>query len=248
MVTGGKVGIVAQARMLSTRRPGKILADLNGRPLLYRLAQRMRRSKEADLFVVATSTETADDKVAEFCEAEGIDVFRGSMENVLERYVECARHLGLSGIVRVTADNPLTDPEVVDALIRRHRETGADLVDGIHKRAWVHGAGCEFVTAKALEEAYAEATRQWHTEHVTTFLKDHPDRFTIHKYEAPAELSRNDLFFTVDFPEDMEVMEKIFAENGEGTVDMTTRQVIAFLDAHPGIAAINRGKHQPLPE
>ena len=244
----GRVAIVAQARMLSTRLPGKVLADVAGRPLVGRLIDRMRRSREADLFVVATSTLGADEPLARFCEGEGVRVFRGDPENVLERYVLAAREVGAAGIVRVTADNPLTDPEAVDALARAGRETGADLVDGIHRRAWVHGAGCEFVTLAALERALARAAETYHTEHVTTFLKDHPDEFRVVKYEPAPGVARPDLFFTVDYPEDLEVVRRIYEHLGERATGASVRDVIAFLDAHPEVVAINRHLHRPLPE
>jgi spore coat polysaccharide biosynthesis protein SpsF len=224
------------------------LADLAGRPLVGRLIDRMRRSREAAEFIVATSTLAADDPLAAFCAGEGVRVFRGSPEHVLERYVLAAREADVEGIVRVTADNPLTDPEAVDAVARAGRETGADLVDGIHRGAWVHGAGCEFVTRAALERALARATRTHHTEHVTTFLKDHPGEFRIVKHRPEPGVCRTDLFFTVDHPEDLEVARRIFAHFGDRAAGLSTRDVIAFLDAHPEIVAINRHLHEPLPE
>lgn len=249
-----KIGAIIQARMESSRLPGKVLKPLLGKPLLYRLIEQLKYSRLLGEIIVATSDQAIDGPIFALGKKYRIKCFRGSADNVLKRYVSCAREFDLDIIIRITADNPLTDPRVVDDVIEtRQSHPRLEYINGIHGGGVVHGAGCELVTRPALEKALksankSKANQDFYFEHVTTYIRKHGERFNVLKYKPDRALVRNDLFFTVDYPEDYEVMKAIYQGLYQEDKFISAGEVIGFLDRHPDIAALNAHLHEPLPD
>lgn len=193
-------GIILQARMGSTRLPGKVMMRIGAKPLLGQIFYRIGFLKHSACLVVATAVKPEDNVIAEFCEKNGIDCFRGSEENVLERYYLCAQKYGFSDIVRLTADNPFVDIEELGGLIELHKKTCSDYTHSFG--VLPVGVGAEIFTFGALEKSYQCATKSNHFEHVNEYIQEHPELFKISVLSVPKEKNRPDIRLTVDTEED----------------------------------------------
>jgi spore coat polysaccharide biosynthesis protein SpsF len=204
---------VVQARMSSSRLPGKVLAEIGGRPALALLLSRLRRCRELGPIAVATSVGADDDPVAELAAREGARVVRGSLDDVLGRYAQAIADLRTAGVVRITADCPVIDPEVVDAIVRRWRTGSEDYVANvIPPRTFPIGMDTEVVSARALLAAAAEATERYDREHVTPFVRSRPERFpAVAVRSAPIH---PDLRLVIDTPGDLRRLRAIVAAVG----------------------------------
>lgn len=233
-------GIIIQARMGSNRLPGKVLEPLAGREVLWHVVRRCQRSREADKLIVATSDDAVDDVVFELCRRHDFACYRGSEADVLERYYLCAGRYELDVIVRVTADSPLIDPEIIDQSVRAFRRRR---VDYLSNRRLPPGLGCEVFTFDALARAHEQASRPPERDHVTPYMIEHAHTSAYvvpHEYQADHRL-------TLDFEEDYrllaELYDRFYPADGSGMVDV--RQVIRYLDLHPEVAALNAGVERP---
>lgn len=199
---------VVQARMGSTRLPGKVLADLGGRPVLELMLDRLARA-HVDHLVVATSDLPGDDPVADLATRVGVPVVRGSEADVLGRFLVALDRFPADDVVRLTADCPLIDPLVVDAAVGLHRRTGADYTSNSLERTFPDGLDVEVVRAAALRAAAAEATARDEREHVTPFLHRHPERFRLASLETDEWLGHER--WTLDTPADLARLREIVA-------------------------------------
>lgn len=238
-------GIIIQARMGSTRLPGKTLMDIHGAGVLERQVRRLRMVRLADAFIYATTEEPEDQAVIRECERLDVPWYAGPAEDVLLRYLRCAEEHGLEVVLRVTGDNPLVDPAGLDALIELRREGRYDYINNIHREGSLKGTGGELVTLDALRESERRSTRSYHREHVTTFVKDNLGDFRWRKFVPANDTSRPGLSVSIDYPEDLEVARRVYGHFG-GRDDMTAEEVVAFLDSHPEVTAINGGRHEPM--
>lgn len=233
--------VIIQARMTSTRLPGKVLLPIAGRPMLSYQIERLRRARRPNRIVIATTTNATDDPIAAFCAAEGIDCTRGPEHDVLARYFQAATRFAADTIVRVTSDCPLIDPPLIDRAIAIFVDAngGYDYVSNMIEPTWPYGMAVEVFSAQALAEAQAEATDAAEREHVTPFIYWRPGRYRLKSMTMQPDLSKQR--WTVDTPEDFElvsrIIESIYPENpGFGMAD-----VLALLEKHPDWAEINRG-------
>ncbi len=230
--------IVVSARMASSRRPGKALADLAGRPLLEVLLERMRSARGVAGVALATSERPDNDALAAVAERLGVPAFRGDEDDVLRRHVECARWLGAEHVVRVTGDNPLTDVETAEALVARHLAEGADYTY-VPGDALLMGLLSEVISVDALQRAWERGDARHRSELMTLYLKEHPEEFRIALGSLPADIYRPAYRLTVDEPEDVALMQALFARLARPGHLVTTREAIALMDADPSLAAIN---------
>lgn len=237
----GKTVAVIQARVGSTRLPGKVLRPLGGRPMVLVVVERVRSATLVDQVVVATSTDPADDALADLLVEQGVATFRGPSEDVLARYHEAVQGLSPAVVVRVTADCPLSEPSVIDRVVRERASTGADYASNTLKRTYPRGADVEVFTYQALDEAAREARRPEEREHVTPFIWSQPHRYRLTNVEAEPELHRPELRLTVDTEEDYMLVAGIFEEL---TGSPTLREAIALLDRKPWLTYINRHVEQ----
>ncbi|MCU0268692.1 MAG: GNAT family N-acetyltransferase [Acidimicrobiales bacterium] len=219
-----EVVCVVQARMGSTRLPGKVLQDLGGRPML---AFQLERLADLDAVVVVATSELArDDVVASVAADAGVAVVRGSETDVLDRFRLALDEVPARDVVRLTADCPLTDPEVVAAVVEHHRRAGADYTSNVHPRTFPQGLDVEVMAAEALRSAAQEATAPSEREHVTPFLYRHPERFVLANLRSGEDLGRER--WTVDRPEDLDTVREAVAGLG-GRARFTWREVLDVL-------------------
>lgn len=218
------IGIVIQARMGSTRLPGKVLMPIAGRPLLDHVLGRLQMLKTKATVVIATSTEPGDDPIQAYSIARGVDCFRGSELDVLDRYAACARNGSFAHVVRLTADNPFTDIEELDRLIALHLRDRNDYTHAFGQMPL--GIGAEIFSIGALEESARDGHAPHHREHVNEYITDNPERFRIGSLTIPAAKVHPDLRLTVDTPQDYERACRIAERAGRNWV--TTEEAIAL--------------------
>lgn len=233
---GAVIIAVVQARMSSSRLPGKVLAPVLGRPLLAFELERAARAR-LDALVVATSDEAADDPVAALAEREGLRCFRGSLGDVLDRFYRAAAPMHPEHVVRLTADCPLIDPAVVDRVVRVHLEGGYDYTSNTLRRTFPHGEDTEVMRFPALERAWREATSAYDREHVTPYLYRNAERFRLGSVEAQED--RSQLRWTVDYAEDLEFVRAVYEALYPTRPDFSTADVIDLLAHRPELAALN---------
>jgi spore coat polysaccharide biosynthesis protein SpsF len=213
---------ILQARMSSTRLPGKVMKPLIGKPMIDRHLERLRRCETLDRIIIATSTDPSDDGLAAHLQEGGVEVFRGSLHDVLDRYASAARVLKVAGpVVRLTADCPLADPGLIDDCVRLQAMLDADYCSNTRRRTYPRGLDVEVFKLECLLAAAEEAKDPYEREHVTPFLYFHPERFT--QGELYQAVDETPLRWTVDTPEDYafvnRVYEALYARNPEFTSD-----------------------------
>ena len=238
-----RVVAIAQARMASTRLPGKVMMEVLGRPLVHYHMTRLARARLVDQAVLATTNKSGDDPLVGYCKDTGLAFFRGSEEDALERYVECAREFEADIIVRTTCDCPLIDPEIIDQAIalfvgQAERPDHFAPVGG----AFPRGFDLEVVPRRSLETAHRDTQDPYDREHVTSYLYRHQKRFKVVKF-GTANLT-NDYRLCVDETADFELVSRIIADLHPSKPDFGWLDVIALLEAHPDWAHINRHVEQ----
>ena len=240
--------IVVQARMTSTRLPGKVLMDLAGRPLLERELERLGRCARADEIVLAVTTNPDDDPLVALADRLGLRWYRGSEDDVLSRYAGAARRPDADLVVRVTSDCPLIDPEETDAVIAALEERRAE-VDYASNRLEPHlprGLDVEALWRDVLERMDRMATSRPAREHVTWFCyAERPELFALHSVRRPVDA--HDLRWTVDTAADLALVRRLYADLGLAERAVPLADVIAHVRAHPEIAAINAHIEQKDP-
>jgi len=238
------VAAVIQARMTSTRLPGKVLLRAAGREMLAHQIDRVRRAGSVDAICIATTGNADDDPVAALAGREGVAVFRGSEHDVLDRFVKAADHVGAAVAVRLTGDCPLTDPALIDAVVGvfRTAQPPVDYASNSFPRTWPVGLDVEVASMTALRTAAAEAGDPYDREHVMPFLYRQPQRFRTVGYRAPEDLSG--YRWTLDERSDFTLISKILETLLPGRPDFGWRDVIALLAAHPEWRSLNAGVAQ----
>lgn len=232
--------IVVQARMTSTRLPGKVLMDLAGKPMLERQLDRLRRCERADEVMLAVTENAADDPLVDFARRYGVPCHRGSEHDVLGRYVGAARAACADLVVRVTSDCPLIDPEETDAVIaalEERRET-CDYASNRLEPHLPRGLDTEALWRDVLDRMDRMATSKPAREHVTWFCyAERPELFALHPVRR--DVDAHDLRWTVDTPDDLEMVRALYDALGLADRPVPLAEVLAFVRAHPEIAAIN---------
>jgi len=231
---------IIQARMGSTRLPGKILADIEGRPMLWHIANRVRRATTVRRLVIATSTARSDDVVGEFCRAHEIACFRGSETDLLDRYYRAARESAADTVVRVTSDCPLIDPQVIDRIVSVFFAEKCDYATNTIRYTYPDGLDTEVFSFAALESAWRQAARPADREHVTPFLKT-SGLFRVCNVENEIDLSKRNLRWTVDEPSDLEFARAVYARLRRRGV-FGYRDVVRLQEEEPDLHQINDGR------
>lgn len=237
-----KIAALIQARMGSTRLPGKVLMGLNGKPVLWHVVDRLRRSVLLNQIIIATTTDPKDDAIQAFCQLEGVDFFRGSEDDVLDRYYRAATHFKADQIVRITSDCPLIDPVIVDSVIRKHLDSKADYSSNTLKRTFPRGLDVEVFSFLALARASREAKEISDREHVTPYFYKHPELFRLISVEAADFLRRPDIRICVDTKEDLELARLIYRELK--STPMGLKEIVAFFNDNPESLKINAAVQQ----
>lgn len=235
---------ILQARMQASRLPGKVLMPALGRPLLSYNIERIARARRVDRVVVATTDEPEDDPIAQMCAAEGVPVFRGSELDVLDRICRCAQTFGMPVFAKLTADNPLIDPAVIDEVVEVFlgRPEAYDYVSNNHPPTWQDGQEVEVIRLAALETAWREADKPFQREHVTPFLWDQPARFRLVNVARADDTWYHAYRWTLDYPEDYEFMRRVLEELYPQAPAFDTAQLMDFLQSRPQIHALNANR------
>jgi spore coat polysaccharide biosynthesis protein SpsF len=234
-----KIVIIVQARMTSTRLPGKVLKNVLGKPLLEYQIERLKRVTLADEIIIATTTNNTDIPIVELCDRLAVPYFRGSEEDVLARYYGAAKEHQADVVVRVTSDCPLIDPQVIEQVIQYYidHQPQYDYVSNCLERTYPRGMDTEVFSFLALHEAFLEATAQPDREHVTSFIQMHPQRYQL----AHVIYSENQSFhrWTVDTIEDFELIKIILEKLYPQSPKFTLEDCLFLLKNNPHWALIN---------
>jgi len=239
-----RVVAIIQARMSSSRLPGKVLQDIGGKTMLERVIERARMARRVDEVAVATTVDSSDDALAAFCKDKDIPCSRGSLQDVLDRYYQAAKAFRADVVVRLTADCPLLDPGLVDETIRvffdQQADFAANRLPPPFTRTYPIGLDTEVVSFSALERAWKEAEALYEREHVLPYLYDQEGRFKVARVEYGRDLGH--YRWTVDTPQDLELIREVVRRLGDKP-DFTWLDVLALFEADPTLSQINADVH-----
>ena len=234
-----KIVAIIQARMGSQRLRGKSLADIAGQPLLGHVIDRVRGSKLINDVVLATTDQPVDMALVEYCATKNVQSYRGSVDDVLDRYYHAAMRGGADVVVRVTADDPFKDPEVIDHVIGELiADPETDYASNTIKPTFPEGLDTEVFRFSSLDRAWREAKLPSEREHVTPYIWKNPAKFKVHSVEHPVDLSK--MRWTLDYEKDLEFARAVYARLYKGNVFLM-QSILKLLEAEPAIAAINQG-------
>ena len=237
-----KVVAIIQARMGSTRLPGKVLLELAGEPMLVRVVNRTLRAMTLDEIIIATTTEAKDEVIVELCTSHGWAYFRGSEDDVLDRYYQAAKEHRADIVVRITSDCPLIEPEIIDLVVREFLKEGKiDYAsNNLPPRTFPRGLDVEVMSFEVLECAWCEDNNPAWREHVTPYIYRHPDKFRLKGVYNDRDLSY--MRWTVDTWEDLEFVRQIY--NYFGHDRFSWHEVLTLLKDHPEWLDINKHVQQ----
>lgn len=235
---------ILQARMKSSRLPGKVLMQACGRPLLSLNVERLRRARSVQSVTIATSRDAEDDPIEAMCEAEGIDVFRGSEDDVLDRIQCCVDVRGWDAFAKFTADNPIIDPAVIDHVVGVFlaEPDRYDYVSNNHPPSWQDGQEVEVIRSAALAEAWREGGQAFQREHVTPFIWDQPHRYRLANVARGADDWYHRYRWTLDYPEDYLFMKAVFEALYPSNPAFDTTDIMALMERRPEIYALNASR------
>ena len=236
------IAAIIQARMGSTRLPGKVLKNINGSSLLEFQIERVKKSKNISDIIVATTTNSDDDEIEKFCLQRGIAFYRGSENDVLSRYYECAKIYNIQTIARLTADCPLIDPVLIDKVIDLYIESNVDYTSNTvppETSFCPDGSDVEVFSFKSLEKAYKEAYKQEDREHVTFFFwKDNSNGFKVNQLSNMEDWSN--YRYTVDYDKDFKAVKMIYREIKKRNIFGHVNEIVDILKTRSDIRDINK--------
>lgn len=237
-----KIVTIIQARMGSSRLPGKVLLPLAGKPLLLRLYERVSFAKNAGEIIVATTEDKNDNQLLEICEQNDIKVFRGSAFDLLDRHYQAAKKSNADAVVKIPSDCPLIDPEIIDKVILYYINNKEifDFVSNLHPPSYPDGNDVEMISFEALETAWKEAKKDFEREHTTPYIWENPEKFRIGNvlWETGLNYSMTHRF-TIDYKEDYEFIEKIYEELYYKNPRFGLNEILTLLEEHPEIKKMN---------
>lgn len=234
--------IIIQARMGSSRLPGKVLMKLEGKSILEHVVNSLKFSKLSDKIIVATTITQTDDSIETLCKDLDVDCFRGSSDDVLNRYYECAKlHQG-DIIVRITCDNPLIDPTLVDEAIKICKEKNCDYVSNMIHQTYPIGYLVEVLKFDVLKQNNDEIHDALTREHVTYHIRKNPEKYSVVEFCAPDKLQRPEWRLTVDYENDYKLMKKIFKNLYKPNEYISYVELVKFLDSNQKLLKITKSK------
>jgi spore coat polysaccharide biosynthesis protein SpsF len=236
-MTKMRVVAIIQARMGSTRLPGKVLKDIGGETMLARVVWRARRAKLLDEVVVATTNKSADGPIVSECTKLGVPIFRGDEQDVLDRYYLSAQANRAEAVVRVTSDCPLIDPEIIDDVVRAFLKEKPDYASNTLNHTYPRGLDTEVITMSSLERAWHESNKPYHRSHVTPYIYQNPDLFRLLSVKAEGDYSSHR--WTVDTHEDLSFVRSVYGRF-ENQDTFSWHDVLRVLDREPELVEMNR--------
>lgn len=237
-----RIGAIIQARVSSTRLPGKILKKLpygSDTTVLDQVISRLKRSRRIDEIIVATTVKRCDGKIVSIAAKHRVKCFRGSENDVLSRYFLCASKNKLDIIVRITSDCPCIDPNIVDGIIARHLTSKADYTSTTLERTYPRGLDAEVFGIKVIEEAYKKARKNYEREHVTPYIYMKKGRFKIVQAKAPATLCDPDIRITLDTAEDYALLSAVFGYLYKNKKYFGAYDIVRLFGRKPWLRTVN---------
>lgn len=230
---------ILQARVSSRRLPGKVLRPILGKPMILRQIERLQRSRRIDRLVLATSVDDSDGPLAALVEGAGLDVHRGSLDDVLDRFITAATAYEPTWIVRLTGDCPLADPKLIDQVIEATVNALSDYGSNTMEPTYPDGLDVEVIRYEVLKDIWRAGGTSAEREHVTLGIYRHPERFQLLNFKNESDLSA--LRWTVDELPDFLFVERVYAELYPSNPSFETGDVLALLADHPELNEINAG-------
>ena len=227
---------ILQARFSSSRLPGKVLKPILGKPMLLHQIERVQHSKMIDKLVVATSVDSSDDNIEKMCIDNNIEIFRGNLNNVLDRFYQCSKCYDPSHIVRLTGDCPVTDWQVIDQAIESHLSTESDYTSNILPPTYPDGMDVEIAKMSALKEAWKCAVLPSELEHVMPYIRNN---LKFKKFNLECEKDLLEHRWTVDNSEDFEFIERVYKELYLDNNKFNARDILRLLERNPHIKDTN---------
>jgi spore coat polysaccharide biosynthesis protein SpsF len=231
------ISAIIQARVGSTRLPNKVFAEIEGKPLLWHVVNRLKKSKYLDSIIIATSTNAKDEKIENWARANNILCHRGSEDNVLKRYYDTAKKYNIDVIVRITADDPFKDYQVMDQVIKKFLSEEADFACNNKPPTFPEGLDIEVFSKNAITKAYNNAKSAFEKEHVTQYFYKNPDDFNIISVLHTDDLSY--LRWTIDEDKDLEMVRKVYKKLFTGKHIFLMKDILELLEKHTEIPHIN---------
>jgi len=237
-----KIVTVIQARSGSSRLANKIFLTLTGKPLLYRMFERVAASELKGTIVIATTTESSDDNVESFCKDHKINIYRGHQTDLLDRHYQAAKIFSADAVIKIPSDCPLIDSKVIDKVIQFYLSNinNYDYVSNLHPATYPDGNDVEIMSFNALEKAWNNAEREFEREHTTPFIWENPDKFRIGNVLWETGLDYSMTYrFTIDYPEDYEFIKKVYDELYPKKPDFSLEDILNLLNENKEIKKIN---------
>jgi spore coat polysaccharide biosynthesis protein SpsF len=233
------IAAIVQARMGSTRLPGKVMKPLCGKPILWHIITRISYSKQIEKIIIATTDKEEDKVIVKLAEEMGVAFYRGSSDDVLDRYYQAARKFNVDPVVRITADCPLIDPEIMDNIIDYYLKGDYDYVSNGLKPTLPDGLDTEVFSFKSLEKVWAEAKKPSEREHVTSYIYNHPELLKIHNYENDVDLSG--MRWVVDEEADYQFISEVYKNLYKDGKIFYVKDIIRLLEEMPELLKLNKG-------
>tara|TARA_A100001388_G_C28771978_1_gene504490 strand:- start:3452 stop:4195 length:744 start_codon:yes stop_codon:yes gene_type:complete len=242
MINQNKYGIIIQARLSSSRLPGKVLRGIAGKPMLQRQIERLKNNLTIPV-IVATSCENSDDKIANLCNQIGIECYRGPLDNVVLRFLNCAKKYKFTHIIRVGGDDPLIDPFCCSELIDLNEIGNYDFLYASHDFGWPYGCAAELIAVNTLEKILNSTQDSFDLEHTIPFILNNPNYFNIYKVTGPKNYQNQNLSLSVDYLQDFLLIERIYKELLVEEKFFSMQDIINLFSNKPELRDINRGLH-----
>jgi len=232
------ISAIIQARMGSTRLPGKVLKEIKGKKIIDYVIERTLLSENINDVIIATTRKEKDDVLEKYAVEKNIKFYRGNEHNVLSRYYHSAKKFNTDVIVRITSDCPLIDPGIIDQIITTHLNSKVDYTTNKQKRTYPRGFDVEVFNFKTLEIAYKNAEKDYEKEHVTPYIRERCEKFKLKNVEAEGKLNRPDIRITVDTKEDYQLIKKIIIHFDD--IYFTAEEIIDFINQNEHLLDINK--------
>jgi len=235
-----KIVATIEARMGSTRLPGKVLMPLGGKPVLERIIERISKARQIDDIVVATTEKTADDKIEALCQRLGVNCFRGSEEDVLDRVLKAAQSTDAKLICELMGDSPLIDPELIDDVIAKHLAGSFDYTSNCYPdNSYPVGFGVQVFPGSVLEHVATLTTDPIDRVHVSYFIYQHPELFRLQGVLAEPAVNAPEFRLTLDTADDYALISTVFDMLSRSNPSFCCEDIVKFLRANPDIVQLN---------
>jgi len=237
VINNSNIGVIIQVRMGSTRLPGKVMKEILGKPMLWHIINRVEKAKYVDDIIVATTLNKEDDEIEDFTKEYRFNIYRGSENDLIDRYYKAARKYNVDIIVRIWGDCPFIDPEIIDKVLEKFIQKDYDYANNFNPATYPHGMNFEVYTFKSLERVWKKAKDTFYRQYPFEYIYSYEDSFKTFYDKNEADLS--DINLTVDYIQDFQLVTKIFKKFFRLNNIFHLEDIIKFLEKNPGLLNIN---------